>query len=68
MKYLLKNILLPLTADFENLNSELSKALNQKPGFFESVTLYRRSIDARKKDDIKYCVSVIAVLKNQNKI
>lgn len=68
MKYLLKNIFLPLTADFENLNSELSKALNQKPDFFESVTLYRRSIDARKKEDIKYCVSVIAVLKNQNKI
>ncbi len=59
MTFLLKNIFLPLNSDFSNLKSEITKSANAGKNTIDSASLYRRSIDARKKDDIKYCCSAV---------
>lgn len=67
---ILKNVMLPLGTDFSALDSVLSGMLKTKVC---NAVLYRRSVDARRKPDIKYCCSVLVsgnekqILKNGKK-
>ncbi len=52
---LVSNINLPLDTDFENLKNAISfKGVNIK-----SVVLYKKSVDARRKNDLHFCCSVL---------
>lgn len=66
MKYLLKNIFLPIEANFSNLTQTLENLVGAY-GTIESVKLFKRSIDARKKPQLKYCLSVVATPKDEKK-
>lgn len=59
MKYLLKNIFLPIDADFSN-TVKILEDLAGDSGVIESAYLLKRSVDARKKPQLKYCISVVA--------
>ncbi len=67
---ILKNVMLPLGTDFSALDCVMSKLLKTK---VTSAKLYRRSVDARRKPDIKYYCSVLVsgnekqILKNGKK-
>ncbi len=66
---LVTNLKLPLTTDFSNLKEEIKKAPELKGLNINWVKLYRKSIDARKKQDIHFCCSVlISVVGNEEKI
>ncbi len=58
----LNNLFLGLNTDFTCLQKEVAKALKVKPETVESVKLLRKSVDARNKNDIKFCVSVAVKL------
>ncbi len=53
---LLKNIFLPIETDFSDLDEVLSKLLKQK---ITGAKLYRRSVDARKRGNVRFCCSVL---------
>ena len=59
---LINNVKLSLDADFENLKAEVEKSLGFK---FQNVYLYRKSVDARRKDNVHFCCSVLAECKNE---
>ena len=59
---LLSNVKLPLETDFNNLKS----ALRLKGVNIKSATLYKRSVDARKKDDLHFCCSVLIETDNDS--
>jgi uncharacterized FAD-dependent dehydrogenase len=62
---LINNLKLSLDTDFENLKSEVEKLLGIK---FLSVTLHRKSVDARRKDNVHFCCSVLAECKNEQAV
>ena len=53
---LLKNVFLPIETDFSELDKVMSKLLKQK---ISGAQLLRRSVDARKRDNIRFCCSVL---------
>ncbi|MBQ5911220.1 MAG: hypothetical protein IIW94_04350 [Clostridia bacterium] len=58
---LVSNVNLPLDTDFNNLKSELKfKGVNIK-----SATLYKKSVDARRKSDVHFCCSVLIETDNE---
>ncbi len=59
------NIKLPLETDFSNLLPETSKQL--KFSGFKSVKLFRKSVDARRKNNVHFCCSVLAECENESK-
>ena len=52
---LVSNVNLPLDTDFENL----AKALNFKGVKIKKASLYKKSVDARRKNDVHFCCSVL---------
>lgn len=61
---LITNLKLPLDTDFNNLLPAV-KSLRGLKGFaVESVSLYRKSVDARKKEDVHFCCSLLVSLKS----
>ena len=52
---LVSNVNLPLDTDFSNLKN----ALNFKGVSIKSATLYKKSVDARRKNDVHFCCSVL---------
>lgn len=56
---LVTNLKLPLTTDFKNLKAEVEKAPELKGLNISWAKLYRKSIDARKKQDVHFCCSVL---------
>ena len=54
----LSNIRLPIGYGDEDIIKACAKELRVDPAAIESASLYRRSIDARRKDDIHYITSV----------
>ena len=64
MKYLLKNIFLPLDADFSDIAKTLEDLVGAS-GVVESAYLFKRSVDARKKPLLKFCCSVVATPKDK---
>lgn len=59
---LINNVKLPLDTDFENLKPQVEKIIKFK---IENVYLYRKSVDARKKDNVHFCCSVLVETKNE---
>ena len=63
---LVKQINLPLDTDFDDLIPYVSGALKLKPQDIISLQLYRKSIDARHKNNIVFCCSFLIEAKNEN--
>lgn len=56
---LLNNINLPLKTDFSNLKPIAAKELKTDIQYIRSAELYRKSVDARKRDNIHFCCSIL---------
>lgn len=66
---LLSNLMLPLDTDFNNLIPFCATALKTEKSNILSAELYRKSVDARHKNDVKFCCSVKVEVKNgENRI
>ena len=57
---LLSNINLPLDTDFNNLTEIVSKELNIHKSKIKIAKLHKKSVDARHKNDVHFCVSILA--------
>ncbi len=64
---LINNINLPLETDFSNLKEIAANALKTDIQNINSATLHRKSVDARRKNDVHFCCSVLAEVKGQEK-
>lgn len=64
---LINNIKLPLDSDFENVENIIAHKFKINRQDILSAELYRKSVDARDKSNVHFCVSVIAKLKNEEK-
>ncbi|MBR3145411.1 MAG: hypothetical protein IKF53_05930 [Clostridia bacterium] len=60
----LNNIKLPLDTDFGNLIPVASKQLKISKEEIEKVSLFRKSVDARKKTDVHFVVTLLVFCKN----
>lgn len=56
---LINNVFLPVGSDFCDLKQVAAKQLKCSEKELNSVSLYRRSVDARKKDNVRYCCSLL---------
>lgn len=66
---LLNNVNLPLNTDFSDLVPIASRELKAPITNIKSAKLYRKSVDARKKNDVHFCCSlIIEVLSYEEKI
>ena len=66
---LINNINLALNTDFGNLKPIVSKEIKIGVDKIISAKLYRKSVDARRKDNVHFCCSVLAeVSGNENAI
>ena len=65
---IINNLKLPLDTDFSNLSGVVADRLKISINDIISARLYRKSVDARNKGNVHFCVSVIAEIKNENKI
>lgn len=59
---LLNNLNLPLDTDFDNLKGVVEELLKIKTN---EVLLYKKSVDARRKNDVHFCCSVLIDIKNE---
>ena len=66
---IINNLNLPLHTDFGNLKPIAAKELKTDISNIISAELYRKSVDARKKNDVHFCCSVkVAVKKDEKRI
>ena len=65
---LINNINLPLDTDFENLIPIAARQLKTNENNIISAKLYRKSVDARRKNDVHFCCSVLVEAKNESKL
>lgn len=65
---IINNLKLPLETDFSSLSNVVADRLKISRNDIISAQLYRKSVDARDKGNVHFCVSVIAEIKNENKI
>ena len=61
---ILNNLFLPLDFDDGILKTEVAKQLKLNQNGIRNIALYRKSIDARHKNDIKFCCSVLVDVGN----
>ncbi|MBQ6825482.1 MAG: hypothetical protein IJP34_02340 [Clostridia bacterium] len=59
---LINNINLPLDTDFNGLNQLVAKKFKLDINNIKSVKLYRKSVDARHKNDVHFCCSFLVEL------
>ena len=59
---LINNVNLPLETDFKNIKSVMEGYLKTP---LKSARLYKKSVDARKKQDMHFCCSVLVELNNE---
>ena len=64
---LINNLNLPIDTDFGDLKNIISNILKIEKSKIISASLYRKSLDARHKKDIKFCVSVLLELSRDEK-
>ncbi len=57
--YILNNLHLPLGTDFSDLQNLVAAALKCKKSDILWAKLHRKSVDARKKDKVHFCCSVV---------
>lgn len=62
---IINNLKLPLDTDFDNLKPSVEKLLKCK---LNEVKLYRKSVDARRKNDVHFCCSVLVSSEEETKI
>lgn len=65
---IINNIKLPLDTDFSDISAIVSEKLRINKKDILSAELYRKSVDARDKSNVCFCISVIAEIKNENRI
>ena len=65
---IINNLELSLDTDFSCLIPIVAKVLREPQTEILSAELYRRSVDARRKSDIKFCCSVLVTAKNEGRI
>lgn len=65
---ILNNVNVPIEADLSNLSDIVAKKLHVPQSEVLKTELYRKSVDARKKDDVHFCCSVLVSLKNEEKV
>lgn len=63
---IVRNIKMPLDTDFGNLKAEITKTL--RVDGVKSVRLYKKAVDARKKDNIVFNCAVILETENDKKV
>lgn len=59
---LINNVNVSLDTDFNNLKPIIAKHLKISESSIISVSLYRKSVDARKKEDVHFCCSFLVDL------
>lgn len=59
---LINNVNVSLDTDFNNLKPIIAKNLKISESNIVSVSLYRKSVDARKKEDVHFCCSFLVDL------
>lgn len=64
---IINNIKLPLDSNLKDLESIVAEKFKINRQDILSATLYRKSVDARDKTNVHFCVSVLAKLKNEEK-
>ena len=62
---LINNIALPLDTDFSLLKRAVAEAVKTDEKNIISVSLYKKSVDARHKNNVHFCCSVLAEIKNE---
>ena len=66
---IVNNVKLPLDTDFSDLKPYAARALKIDASAVESARLYRKSVDARKKNELHFCCSLLAELNiNENSV
>ncbi len=65
---LIKNVFLPLESDFSNPAKLLAKTAKISLNEILSAKLYRKSVDARHKNNIVFCCSFLTELKNEKTV
>lgn len=65
---LINNINLKLDTDFKDLKRIAAKELKTDVSNILSVRLYKKSVDARKKNDVHFCCSVLVNAKFEDKL
>ena len=63
----INDIAIPLDYDENELISLVSKEIRCKPSDISEIKLVRKSVDARKKDNVHFKVSVEISVNNENK-
>lgn len=65
---LLNNVSCSLDTDFSKLLTLAARALRISEKEIESVSLFRKSVDARKKDNVHFCCSFLVKALNEERI
>lgn len=63
---LINNVKLPLETDFSDLKPAAARALHTDISNIKSAALYKKSVDARRKDDLHFCCSITVSAKNES--
>lgn len=64
---IVSNIKVALDTDFNNLKGIAARELKTDISNIEKSVLYRKSVDARKKDNVHFCISLLVSLKKNEK-
>ncbi len=65
---LLSNVNLKLDTDFNNLKPKIANELKTDINNIISVSLYKKSVDARRKSDVHFCCSFLVEAKNEDRL
>ena len=65
---LVNNVALPLDTDFSSLKSAAAKELKTDIKNIISASLYKKSVDARHKNNVHFCCSLLTEVKNENAV
>lgn len=65
---LINNVALPLDTDFSSLKSAAARELKTDIKNIMSASLYRKSVDARHKNNVHFCCSLLTEVKNENAV
>ncbi len=65
---IINNVKVPLNTDFSNISEIVSNKLKISKTEIISAELYRKSVDARDKRDVHFCISIVARIKDEAKL
>ena len=64
---IINNVKLPLDYDFSDLTYAAAKALKTDRKNIKSASLFRKSVDARHKNDVHFCCSLLVSTENDKR-